>query len=84
MPKIKPTILGNLKGMILTSENTLILKSRKYPNGGKFLITGTERTIKGWSHQLTDVQTGKRVVKDDGDDWFDVADIEKMKIKKGI
>lgn len=82
MPKIKPTIIGNLKGMILTSENTLILKSRKYPNGGRFLITGTKRTIKGWSHQLTDVQTGERIKKKDSNDslWISEIEINKMKL----
>ena len=82
MPKIKPTILGNLNGMILTTENTLLLRTKNYPNGGKFLITGTKKAAKGWCSQLTDIQTGKRVVKVGEIDshWFLDEEIKKIKI----
>lgn len=68
--------------ILLTKENCLILKTEKYPNGGKFLITGTKVTKRGYSHQLTDLTTGERVKHSFEQDslWVNCEEIEKMKV----
>lgn len=77
MPKIKPKILGKLGNYItLTDENCLNLITKDYPGGGKFLITGTKKTQKGYSHQLRDLQTDKPVL---DNKWIDSVTIEKMR-----
>ena len=77
MSKIKPKILGNYNKYIqLTELNCLTLVSKDYPDGGKFLITGTKKTQKGYSHQLRDLQTDKPVLENK---WIDSITIEKMK-----
>lgn len=77
MPKLKTTILGNYNKYIqLTELNCLTLVSQKYPKGGKFLITGTKKTQKGYSHQLRDLQTDEPVL---DNKWIDTEIINKMK-----
>jgi len=79
MPKIKPKILGKHGShIILTDENCVILQTKEYPNGGKYLITGTKKTEKGYSHQLRDLQKDEPVM---NNKWIDVETIEKMKVK---
>lgn len=79
MPKIKPTILGKHgKYITLTEENCVKLQTKEYPNGGLYLITGTKKTEKGYSHQLRDLQKNEPVM---DNKWIDVETIEKMKVK---
>lgn len=79
MPKLKPKIIGKHGNyIILTELNCLNLVTKDYPDGGKFLITGTKKTQKGYSHQLRDLQTDKPVL---DNKWIDSVTINKMKVK---
>ncbi len=47
-------------------DRIVFLRTLKYPNGGKFLMTETKKTLNGFSHALKDLQTNEQVRNDNG------------------